>query len=60
VPRSKKQSRAIPLLTLRAFVAYKKRVKPNYTHAAWRLVSLLLSLISLPKEEQNMPEVTKQ
>jgi hypothetical protein len=27
VPRSKKQSRAIPVLSLRAFVAYKKRVK---------------------------------
>jgi hypothetical protein len=30
VARSKKQSRAIPLLSLRAFVACKKGVKPTY------------------------------
>jgi hypothetical protein len=29
VAKSKKQSRAIPLLSVRAFVAYEKRVKPT-------------------------------
>jgi hypothetical protein len=33
VPRSKKQIRAIPLLSLRAFVAYKKSVKPTKSTA---------------------------
>ena len=35
VPRSKKQSRAIPLLSLRTFVAYKKRVKRTYNIASF-------------------------
>jgi hypothetical protein len=45
VPRSKKQSRAIPLLSLRAFVAYKK----GETYLLYINSILLISLISLSK-----------
>jgi hypothetical protein len=43
VPRSKKQSRAIPLLSLRAFVACKKRENYNYKTGNERLKVTLKS-----------------
>jgi hypothetical protein len=36
VPRSKKQSRAIPLLSLRAFVAYEKG--ETYLHVSGKII----------------------